>query len=301
MKLPDYPNPATHEQASAGILRYSVFALLLGVIFLGVSYALGNREETVIQILLDLLKEFGIILICIFGISYMYEVLSKKEQFQRFYRDLQNLMREGESNAAMCASLGILEIHASRRSFEERHSFAQKVDELEDGDRIRIFGRSLMFTMFGWEHLSKILKKGARLELCICDPAIENTPLSYLSGYSHEETLLTVHRFVNGMKPWVLKEKPLGTMEIRMHDIHLLDSFVEIDQGESHVAVWDLNFGQGVEARRVFVLDRQRGLGRDLSVNRYDILWTRATHAFEYVNTRVQLDIWDTKSAPHIS
>jgi hypothetical protein len=235
-------------------------------------------------------EELGIVLISVWGVSLFYETFLAARHFNRFQQNLTTLIRRGETNAAVCEHLGILEIHTGRRSYEDRHSFAREAENIGAGDVVRITGRSLIFLMYSWRDLKHLLKNGARLQLCMLNPTLRNSPLNYLAGYSVEETELAIHRFVNYVRPWLVKEKPSGTVEVRFHTVHILDSYLEIIRPGHSRAAWDLNFGEGTEERRVFYLDGSGPLGRNLSQGRYQLIWDRAEEKFLYKDLEIQRD-----------
>jgi hypothetical protein len=253
------------------------------------SYHIG-QSPGIVETGRELLKEFGVVLISVWGVSLFYEKFLAERHFNRFQTNLEELIRRGETNAAVCEGLGILEIHRSRRSFEDNHSLASEAMTLKGGDVVRISGRSLIFSMYGWQHLSRILENGATLQLCLLDPAIRDSPLSYLAGYSPEETDLAIRRFRTTLKPWLDAVKPRGSAELRFHRVHLLDSLLEIDRQQVYRVAWDLNFGVGIEERQIFYLDGHGPLGRNLTEGRYGLIWEKSTVVFSYKNGVVEVD-----------
>jgi hypothetical protein len=282
MQLPKESDTKKKRILSEGVGTFTLIALLGGLLIVIGSVALEFYKQPVRVIVAEILREFGIGLISVFGISFLYEKLSAEHAFRRFFTDLQKLIRQGESNAAMCEALGILELHANRKSYEARHNFAEDLSSLGEGDRVRITGRSLIFTMYSWQHFQTMLRSGATLELCLYDPSIKESPLQVLAGYSQEETALAIHRFVSSMHPWLKSQPHKGSLEIRFHDVHLLDSFVEVQRGNEAQGAWDLNFGEGMEARQVFVVDLNRPLGHNLASERYGRIWAQAQRVFRF-------------------
>ncbi len=88
-----------------GTGRYSLMAVLIGALIVVAAFFLGHYNEPPRVIVADILREFGLVLVSVFGISYLYEKLSAEEQFKRFNADLTALIRQGETNAAMCEAL----------------------------------------------------------------------------------------------------------------------------------------------------------------------------------------------------
>jgi hypothetical protein len=237
-----------------------------------------------------LTEELGVVLVSVWGVSLFYEKFLARRHFHRFLENLTELIQRGEMIAAVCESLGILEIHRSRRSYEEKHSFAGEAKNVGAGDVVRVTGRSLIFSMYSWRNLAQIAENGGHLQLCIVDPQLRDSPLNYLAGYSPEETELAIQRFVKRLKPWLEHNKPKGTVEVRFHNVHVLDSFTEFIKAGNSSAAWDLNFGEGTEDRRIFFLKGDGPLGRNLTKGRYQLIWDKAEVKFLYKNGAVSLD-----------
>src|SRR4051812_28137485 len=67
------------------------------------------------------LKELGIVIFAVFGISLIYEVWLAKRYQKEFLSMLSDTVKEGESNGAVCAALGISRIFRSRYAFEREY------------------------------------------------------------------------------------------------------------------------------------------------------------------------------------
>jgi len=268
---------------------YILLALLIGILLIvGSHYIPANGE--IWSALKRLVEELVVVLISVWGVSLFYERFLAERHFNRFHENLRNLIRQGELNAAVCEALGILEIHISRRSYEDKHSFSSKVENVGSGDVVRITGRSLIFSMYGWRDLRRVLDNGSRLQMCLVDPSIRDSPLNYLAGYSPEEIDFAIHRFIRSVKPWLLTAKPKGAVEVRFHRVHILDSYSEISKPHYSRAAWDLNFGEGTEERRIFYLNGEGALGKNLRDGRYQLIWDRAEPQFRYENGTIELD-----------
>jgi hypothetical protein len=280
------------ELGSEPTRLYITIALLVGILMIVVSSYFDHPH--LVEMASALCKEFGIVLVSVWGVSLFYEKFLAERHFTQFYQHMRDLMSRGASNAAVCESLGILEIHQTRRSYEETHSFRNEIEKVGAKDSVRISGRSLIFTIYRWEQLQVPLIRGATLQLCMCDPSIKDSPLEYLAGYSTRETELAIDRLSRSVKPWLTKESPPGTLEIRFHAVHLLDSLLEIRGGDLFRMAWDLNFGEGIEQRQVFYLDGNGPLGRNLLRGRYELLWLNSTTKFLYRNGEVAIDKLDS-------
>lgn len=161
------------------------------------------------------------------------------------------------------------------------------------GDSIRLTGRSLIFSMFGWRHLKNIIANGATVQLCLFDPAIRESPLNYLAGYLPQETDLVVHRIGAKVKPWLTTAHPKGSVEIRFHNVHLLDSLMEIQRKGGHRLAWDLNFGEGTEERYIFYLNGDAPLARNLTEGRYRLIWDNSKVMLRYQDGQLEVDDFD--------
>lgn len=284
--------PKRRREASTDELSYPyLFVILLGILILIGSYYIQEKQDhPALGLLKKLTEELGIVLISVWGVSLFYEKFLAERHFRRFLQNLTELIHRGEMNAAVCENLGILEIHRGRRSYEEKHSFAAEAKNIAAGDTVRVTGRSLIFSMYTWRNLAQIVENGGHLQLCIVDPQLRDSPLNYLSGYSPEETELAIHRFVKRLKPWLEYHKPKGTLEVRFHRVHVLDSFMEISKSNHSFAAWDLNFGEGTEDRRIFFLNGDGPLARNLADGRYQLIWDNADVTFIYEDGAVSLD-----------
>jgi hypothetical protein len=275
---------------SDGTGLYSLIALLAGIIILMGAFFIEDPAESTRIVVHHILRELGVVLVSVFGVSLLYEKLSAEEHFNRFSAKLGEFVRRGESNAAACEALGILEIHRSRQSFQMHHSLADESVRLHEGSRLRLTGRSLHRALGDWGQFQSMLIRGARLELCMCDPKHAFEALKYLSRYLPSETQSAIERFRLGLVPWLLQALPKGEVELRLHRFDLLDSLLEIDHDDRHRAALDMNFGQGTEARYVLDLDAHEPLGQSLAVERYELIWQHADVVYRYNHGIVEVD-----------
>jgi hypothetical protein len=268
---------------------FMVLALFIGLFLIIGAHYLGDAESLK-ETLRDLAKELGIVLISVWGVSLFYEYVLAERHFQKFQSNLEYLIRRGETNAAACESLGVVEIFRNWDSYIQKHSWSTSERSLGAGDSVRIIGRSLMFSMYAWNTLRDWIRSGATIELCHFNPALHESPLTYLARYSHQETELAIQQFTSKVLPWLLSDKPKGIVEVRFHEVHLLDSLVEIRSRDSHEVVWDLNFGGGTEVRKVLFVDGNAPLGQNLTADRYDLIWSNAVTKFRYQDGAIVLD-----------
>jgi hypothetical protein len=276
---------------------YVTVALVTGVLVLIASHFIFPKDS-LRQTLSDLVRDFGMVLVSVWGVSLFYEHFLAERHFDKFHVNLRTLIRQGEMNAAMCEGMGILEIFRSRRDFEGKHSLANETLSLVPGDVIRLTGRSLIFSMFGWRHLKTIVENGATVQLCLFDPAIRESPLDYLAGYLPQETDLVLLRIVTKVKPWLASVRPKGNVEVRLHRVHLLDSLMEINCKGRHRLAWDLNFGEGTEERYIFYLNGDGPLGRNLTDGRYRLIWSNSSVILRYRDGNLEVDKLADMSPP---
>jgi hypothetical protein len=280
------------------LLGIAIGLLLVVTSFLIEDYLRGNLSLS--KLLIDLLRESGLVIVAVWGISLFYEKYIADRHFTTFHTKLTDLIGRGESNAAVCEGLGILNIYRDRRSYEEQHSFADEVSRLGDGDHLRIIGRSLIFLMYDWQRLKPLIENGATLQLCLINPTLRNDVLKLVAGYSATETTFAIERFMGSFLPWLQDSKPKGEVEIRFHQIALLDSYTEKREKNVYRSVWDLNFGEGVQSRIIFYLNSEdltsegavgvNAFGVNLRKQRYGKIWDGAERVFEYRNGAITLN-----------
>src|ERR1700722_16521784 len=98
--MPPLPKQSGEESEHDATRPYVLLALLLGVLLLIGSHFVGETwpfHETA----RDLAKEFGIVLVSVWGVSLFYEHFLAKRHFEKFHSNLKDLIRQGETNAAV--------------------------------------------------------------------------------------------------------------------------------------------------------------------------------------------------------
>jgi hypothetical protein len=268
-----------------------------GLILYGVSHFEAYHEELIrsnaaLRIQIDLAREFGIVLVSVFGISLLYEVLLASHHFSHFFEKLREQIEKGESNASRCERMGILEIHLSRESFYSKHAFDREIGRLGDKGRIRILGRSLVNVLNNRRQFEAPLKAGAKLELCLCAPEHDFVHLTAIARYTKIDTQAALDHFNKWFLSWLTNsDKQIkGSVEIRFHRFDLLDSFFEVQEGGFHRAVLDMNFGSGREERFLFYLDPNKEFGSELVHGRYKTIWDRATQVFLFEHGKIKVN-----------
>jgi hypothetical protein len=284
----------------------SGLALIIGgLILFGVGHLEAYHEDwfksdAALRLQIDLVREFGIVLVSVFGISLLYEMLLASHHFGQFFDRLREQIEKGESNASRCEGMGILELHLSRESFYAKHNFEREIGRLGDKGRIRILGRSLINVFNNRKQFEGPLKAGVRLELCLCNPKEEFDNLTRMARYSQLDTQAGLDHFNRWFLDWLTSpdEQVRGTVEIRFHDFDLLDSLFEVQQGSFHRAALDMNFGISQEERFFFYLDPTREFGRELIHGRYGVIWDRATPVFLFEKGKIVRNDLPPKKEP---
>jgi hypothetical protein len=249
-----------------------------------------NSEERAGRLVVELLREFGVVLISVWGVSLFYERFIANRHFRTFQTKLEGLMGRGESNAAVCEGTGIKNIYRDRGSFERNHPLVSLISGLRKGDHLRIVGRSLVFLMYNWQQLRPLVENGGALQLCLINPKYDNDLFRLLAGYSNTETALALERFNGSFLPWLESSRPNGTVEIRFHNLPLLDSYTERKRDDEYRSVWDLNFGEGLQSRVIFYLDAKGVFGENLRQHRYGPIWDRSERVFKYCGGQITLN-----------
>lgn len=232
------------------------------------------------------LRELGIVIFAVFTISLLYELWLAKRYQEQFLSTLSEMIKEGETNAAVCAALGISQIFRSRYEFERSHPFRQLLASIVQGDVFRAVGRSLFVLMTHVDEVRAALSRGVHIELCLLDPSISNDELRTSPDVEPHDIKSTLAVFTSDVLPWLLADHPKCRVEIRCHRIHLLDSAVFIG---SQLCIWEVSFGRALDSKRLFLADPSRGFGADLR-GRYEAVWQRSKPVFRYTNGVVALN-----------
>ena len=283
------PRSASKAESSPHTVPYSLIAMLGGLVVLFGIYAIFQKEMKWNDILFDIFRELAMVLISVFGVSYLYEKLSAQEHFSKFREILQEFVERGESVTARSEALGIREIHDSRESFQRSHPLSQVVSHLDHGDKIRITGRSLNNTMRDAGQFIDYLRAGGSLEFCMCDPEHSFETLSAVSHYFANETKAAIEQFQTAIVKWLETDGAdiRGNVELRLHRIDLMDTIIEVEGKDGHMATLDLNFGVNKEQRYVFYVDVTKPLGKSLC-ERSQAIWSiaRTYYKFEGSDSR---------------
>lgn len=275
------PDPEVSER----IGNTSLVAILFGLLFILATYIWHPASEWA-KILQELLHEFGVVLVSVFGISYLYEKISAEHQFEKFERKLTAILRRGETNASMCEKLGVLQIFEDRTRYEEQHSLADRAKRLGHGDRVRVIGRSLVYLLDCFDTVDALLNRGVSVELCLLDPEVQASKvLESLSGYTELDSQRAARTLRRGLASWLARRPAKNPfreqkVEIKLHSLDLTDSLIQVTTAGECWAAWDINFRGGKNERSIFVLDGKRNLGKQLIESRYDLVWNDAKSVF---------------------
>lgn len=92
--------------------------ILIGLVLILVSFAIPH-EGVWKNYLRDIFRELGVVASSVFTVSLLYERLIAKKHVQQFLGLLRDLIEQGESNAAICARLGIVKIFTREMHLKE--------------------------------------------------------------------------------------------------------------------------------------------------------------------------------------
>ncbi|MGC2696102.1 MAG: hypothetical protein WA738_09945 [Candidatus Angelobacter sp.] len=242
-------------------------------------------------LLRDLTKELGIVILAVFGVSLLYELVLAKRYIKTFLRLLASEVVKGESNAAVCAFLGIRRIFPTRDAFEKEYSLLKLAPQLRRGGDLRVVARSLVALLNNPGAITDALAHGTNVELCLLTPYISPERASLLSDLEVGDIRVAISVFSKKLAGWIksVPEKPTGRLELRVHDVDLFDSWLVLRSPMQTFAGWDLSFGRDVLEKRVFVLEPNGRLGSNLS-QRYDLIYKGADAVFKYDGKEIVID-----------
>jgi len=285
------------EKAAISAFRRHTWAVLGMLILAGITLIAGSVALPArLGLWKELGKELGIVLVAAFGVSILYEILIAERHFHKFFSALREYVDRGESNAAACARLGILEIMPSRDMYEQKYPLRQLLAAAGSGSRIRVVGSTLFLLMTTPEPIQQALEQGARVELCSLDPESPANEIARWNGVVRLSDIQAAMDRFQELCTWVDDAKPPGSLELRHHRIPLIDSFSFFDLGKTQLAVWDLNMGPHVSSKKILVVDATKGLGEDLT-KRYDRIWKNAVPRYRYSEGAPSKPVADAESA----
>lgn len=286
MALPEIP---ASRETNANSKWLIVIFVLVGLLFIATAIALP--EVGFAGYLRELLKELGIVIFAVFTVSLLYEKLVAEKYLQQFIGLLRGQLQRGESNAAVCAQIGILEIFPTRDVFEMKYPIANWTSTMAAGSSLRIVAQSLFLLMSKVETIKVAIERGAHVDFCVTDPNGPIISAEKISGLEVSDILSAVSVFKKQIAEWVKQAKPPGTVELRYHQLPLVDSFLLLNSATLRVAVWDLSFGRATTTKTILLLDPEKPLGENLT-KRYGRVWDESSVStvFKYEAGAVGVD-----------
>jgi hypothetical protein len=277
------PNMRGGEVGKTAKLVLFIFALA-GLLLILTSLFMLHPSKW--EYLGELLKELGIVVLSVFSVSLIYELLLAEKHLENFQALLRSEIQQAETSSAACAQMGVSEIFPSRDKFESKYPFAGLVAGTDKCSNIRIIGISLFHIMNQSESLKRALESGAKIELCLFDPAKFPHLHPKLPDLEVSDIHSAVATFKKQIVAWIEGAMPKGEIELRYHDIYLFQSLAKFKTGGRELGVWDLSFGRDIRAKRIIIVNPTWGLGLDLST-RYDAIWNTSSTVFRYENGQV--------------
>jgi len=264
------------------LTRLVVLLLLLGGLILVLcSFLIPSewvqREWVTLR---ELSRELGVVLMAVFGVSLIYETLLARRYITIFLEHLRKEVEKGESNAATCAALGIRRIFPRRDAYESEYPFLDLAELLVTNCDLRVVGRSIFLLMSRATAIQQALKQGARVQLCMLSPEV-SPERAALGDTEISDVVAAVSVFRKKLAHWIEGAKPQGQLELRYHNVDLLDTWFLFLSPKHSFAAWDLSFGRDIRDQRIFVLDAEGSMGRDLR-GRYDSIYQGAQLIYQW-------------------
>jgi serine/threonine protein kinase len=195
---------------------------------------------------------------------------------------LENPITDGHLHTAAFTKLGIQELFLTRNEYLREHDFSSLCSEMGPKGRIRVIGTSLFAIMVLTESLQNALMLGATVELGFLDPDAPRDVFEILKESIRENELhASLARLGEELTDWVVAATPPGSLEVRFHRLALFDSLAEFQTESQTFTVWDLSFGANLSKKKLFVLDQEKPLAKDLH-HRYERIWLRGARHFKY-------------------
>jgi hypothetical protein len=264
---------------------------LVGVTVISLSFVPGERE-----VLRNIIRELGIVLVSVFGVSILYEIFIAEQHFEQFRGALVKIIQSGETNAAVCSRLGVERIFPTRSEYMSQYDFRQLCAQMTAGSRLRIVGNSLFVISYYERELLDALKEGAVIELGVLDRTVPAETFEQIKHSVKEGELIIALERLAELEAEIRNASLPGTLEIREHRMPLLESYFEYKGSKEEFAVWDISFGPDSGQKRVFLLDPEKPFGRDLA-NRYDRIWRNGKVIFKYPASGSDLSLSEATTA----
>jgi hypothetical protein len=265
----------------------SLLLVLLGLLLLALSGLMSDQGAA--AYFRAFFKDLGIVILAVTTVHLLYHLILARSYQDEFMELLHREVALGESNAAVCAALGIVRIYPSSTVFEQDHPLSAWLPKLTAGSRLRVVGRSLFLLMGKAEILRSALRQGAQLELCLLHPDTPPAEAGKITELEVFDIQAAVSVFTKKIADPIAAEKPSGSVELRYHRLLLFDTYLHLDSPTDPVVVWDLSFGPDASAKRIVVLDARKSFAADLT-RRYANIWTGSTPAYEYKQQTVTIN-----------
>lgn len=260
------------------------FFTLMGLLLIAVSLLIKNYDYWH-----NLLKELGIVIFAVFTVSFLYEMTVARKYERRFLDLLKLQVQQGESNAAVCAKLGIEQIFTTRDGYETLYSLPDLASEMNSNSTLRVVAKSSFQLMGRPDIFKNALSAGGIVEICLFDPTSDPVEAAKSFDLEISDIQSAISVFRKNVARWIETATPPGSLEIRYHRVPLNDSFLQIDSPKLNYCVWDVSFGRDNSSKRIFLLDPDKAFGADLA-NRYGRIWNEATTVFKYSSGLVDPD-----------
>ena len=245
----------------------SLLMIAIGVIFILVSHSMNDG------LFKRLIESFGILFSSVFFVSILYEVFLAEKHFSQFDSLMITQFKQMDNIQSSCIRSGIQEIFETRNKFETTYPLISLLSSVKPNGRILVIARSMFHFFNKADAIKKALEKGGHLEIaCISHNQIDKT-LSEICFLKPSDMKTPLEVLNDDLLNWIMKEKPKGTLELRVYKQPLPDSIFYAELENRNIIIWDMTFGRDLSQKRVFVLEPSEGnLGKDL-LKRYETIW----------------------------
>jgi hypothetical protein len=262
---------------------------MVGLLLIAASIVLPLQDGLAVP--RALLKELGVAVLAVFTVSYIYEVGLAKRYMSRFLGHMRAEIMKGHGNAAACAVMGIDEIFRDRLEYERLYGIFHQLRDRDPSTRVRLVARSA-FTVVGHaaEELTRLVKAGGCVEICILDPRMSDTELAWNVDAARLDITHTLTMLADIVVADLSTAQDKGELTIALHRVPMLDSFLSITHAHQSWCTWDFSFGRDTSRKNVLMLDTKKPLGANVC-GRYEHVWTRSEKIFVYKNGAVQSNL----------
>ena len=255
--------------------------VLIVAIAIGIALISGSFWFPEHSLFREIVKELGIVLVSVFGVSILYEMFVAEKHFLKFNQLLAKLIERSTTNAAICERLGILQIFPTKQEYLEQFKFYDLCSHIKKGGRLRIIGSALFNVLRQDKALKIALESGAKVELALLDPNTPDEIFQLLKPHVQRGELnASLDRF-HDLAEDIKASNFEGTLELRYHRIPLFEAFAEFQTSSDSINVWEVSFAVGGDNKRDFLLDPEKPFSKDMQ-ERYDRIWQSGRIAFRY-------------------